>query len=286
MFLNNPGEEAILREEAEVRRNALAHSSEVEREAAMQGIEQSGQAVEVEESDFEAFHKAQNITRAQNCFLAAHPEYINFDQNTVAFVRWFQDRGIEEPTFDLYEHAFVDLVSRKQLKLNSAPSKGGLTKLQYEKAQLENNMTAQQLFEEHQKAVEQAAAEEAEDRAIFEKSEARGAFRWLRQHPEFVQCPENIAQFQLYFNNRRIDLNRASVEQIEEAYQALKGSLKLRKIEPQAEQLSQQSLYDLPLGELERRAGGRQTDGRQTESDDYVPDSNIRYKVGGVGLKF
>jgi hypothetical protein len=249
----------------------------MERIGAMDAIEQSGQATEVEESDFEAFHKAQNITRAQNRFLAAHPEYINDGSNAAKFVQWLTERGIDEPTVDVYEEAYADLASRNELQLNSAPNKGGLAKLRYLKDQLENNMPADQLYAEHQKATEQATVEEAEDRATFEKTEARGAFRWLRQHPDFIQCPENIAAFQLYFNARRIDLNRASVEQIEEAYQALKGQLKLRKIEPAQSGPSQEELENMSWAQLDALR-------RDKTEDTYRPDPGVRYGIGYTGF--
>jgi hypothetical protein len=273
--LTSPADEVRLRAEAEQFEKQRLQSREEAIAGAAAAVAGENQAADAEERDFAQFHKAQNITRAQNRFLAAHDEYVNSGSNAAKFVQWMTERGIDEPTADVYEEAYADLNSRHELELKGPAWHSELHL---------DNMSAEKLYEEHQKAQQQAEADEAEDRAVFEKGEARGAYRWLREHPEFIQSPENIAQFQLYFNARRIDLNRASVAQIEEAYQAIKGQLKLRKVEPQSFE-SEQSLYDMDLSELERRAGGRQNDGRQysrqigyhTEPDDYVPlRSNVR----------
>jgi hypothetical protein len=46
--------------------------------------------------------------------------------------------------------------------------------------------------------------------------------------------------------------------------------LQLRAKPATTEQVSEASLYDMPMAELERRAGGRETNGRQTPVE-YVP---------------
>lgn len=282
--LTSPADEIRLRAEAEQFANQHLQSREQAIAGAAAAVAGENQAADAEERDFAQFHKAQNITRAQNRFLAAHDEYVNSGANARKFVQWMTERGIDEPTADVYEEAYADLNSRHELELKGPAWHSELHL---------DNMSADELYEEHQKAQRQADLDEAEDRVVFEKGEARGAYRWLREHPEFIQCPENVAQFQLYFNARRIDLNRASVEQIEEAYQALKGQLKLRKVEPQSEPESETSLYDLPLDELERKAGGRRNDGpayhhgdRQTDvtvSEDYVPTGS---RFGSMGFTF
>jgi hypothetical protein len=268
MFLNV--NENKLRAEAETFAAQHKHSSEVERLNALESIESDQRAAAGEQEEFAAFQKNQNASRAFKMFLVNYPRYVNCGENTVVMDGWIRANRNNEVTAESLQAAFEALTAAGKLLLDTT-KKTHKTDLGDSLDQL----SAEQLFEALQKAEEQVQAEEAEDRLAFETAGNRDGYRFLRTHPEYVTSPANQAEFQLYFNTRRLNLSQATFEQISEAYNELaaQGKLQLRAKPAKSEQVSEASLYDMGLDNLAELSGGL-----DTNEDTYVPDPLVRYR--------
>jgi len=129
-----------------------------------------------------------------------------------------------------------------------------------------------------------ADQQEQADRKAWEAFKARPTSQFLRQHPEVSES--DITQIDLQLTEWRISSLKASLAQLNQAYEAVKAHGLSR---PTTVRKSAESSFDpetAPMSELLQRAGGLEVNGRIVESDSYVPDPNIRYEVGGVGSKF
>jgi hypothetical protein len=118
--------------------------------------------------------------------------------------------------------------------------------------------------------------QERADRLAWEAFKKRPTSQFLRKHPELSES--DLTQIDLQLTEWRLPAEKANLDQLEEAYQAvfLHGLLRpttRKSAEPTVDP------YTLSMEELERRAGGRDT----AVVDDYVPTGS---RFGAMGFTF
>lgn len=271
MFLNV--DDKKLRAEAEAFAAMRRHSSEHERVQAMEGIEAHQRGVDEEQADFKLFQRTQREARAYQKFLSSFPQFQNYTENVVSLDTWLKERGLYV-TFENLQQAYADLSSQHALILDTTKRARSF--------QPENldDLTTEELFDRQQKAEEAENVETEADAAEFSRSAAaRAATKFVRLHPEWIQCPENMAAFQLYFNTHKIIFSQASLGQLNAAFEELHGQLKL----DQSKQPAQSDNFDpenCSMKELAEKCGGLEKPDRDT----YVPNPAARY--GSHGQQF
>jgi hypothetical protein len=264
-YLNGPGEEKQLQREAEQFANQRGHSSEIERQDAMNAIS-AEQEVDNTEAEFATFREEQNVRRAWKKFLADYPQYRNVAANTAALEKFISEQFNGAFNTETLDVAFATLSASGKLLLDVSK-----TPRTWDPAIAEPvaEPTPEETYAQYQK-------EEAEDRALFEKGstdsgEASSIF--LARHPRFIVCQENGSAVVEYFAARNIDTRTVSVAQLNNAYNDLvaEGRLKLRAA-PVESGPSRAELEQMSLTELEQL--------RDRGPADYVPDPDVRYKIG------
>ena len=147
-----------------------------------------------------------------------------------------------------------------------------------------NGLSQEEMAAKIAEAQARVDQQEQADRKAWKAFKARPTSQFLRQHPEVSES--DITQVDLQLTEWRISSLKASLAQLNQAYEAVKAHGLLR---PTTVRKSAESSFDpetAPMSEVLQRAGGLEVNGRIVESDSYVPDPNIRYEVGGVGSKF
>jgi hypothetical protein len=278
MFLNT--NDQMLRKEAEwfSTHRATAPEQAITDNAVANA--ESNQAANGEEQDFQDFHRRREMTRVEDRFLASHRDFVNTPQNHLAVVRWLSERNLteidvaEQP--GLLEQAYVDLRSQHALQLDETKrtfTSNAALKDRIDEIRLEAS-SADQIFNEFTALSEQQQLDEAADRKVFEASAARPALRFIRVHPEYVVNLANKSKMDAWLTGHGINLERVTFEHFEAAFRELSANGQLQLDRSQIRQQSTEDDFDpetCSMTELERRCGGRETNGRPAPKDDYVP---------------
>jgi hypothetical protein len=266
MYLNNPAEEAQLQNEAAQFAKKREHSSEVERQSAMNSMDYATTGAREDGGDFEAYHRHQVTVRDFTKFRKAHPEYLHTTNNRAALIGLLQSRGLEDADFATYEEAFLTLAAEGKLELDLA------------KATTEDldNLSAEEIFARYQQDAAQAEQERRADLEAYNStnSGAKAAERFLRLHPEYLHTPENSAAMQRMLKSHGVNLEAPTFDQLTDAFNELAsaGELELDASKVKPSSFSEASLYSMKLTDLEKLAGGRD----DNRPDDYVPNGSFR----------